>query len=370
MQQESLENSFLDQISQNEGIIHKVINLYVDDSEQRKDVYQEILCQAWKSFSGFKRNSKFSTWLYKVSLNTVLRLKKKDKKVDVLPSTQRDSGVHQDDHEVLFDIIKKMGEIDKMLITLHLDGYKNLEIADITGMTPNHVNVKLHRIKQSIIEDFKKILKMGERNINEAELFKAWKSLEEKKFAYPIDRSKIIEAIRMDALPIVVKMKSGLKSRIYWACGFTILMVLFLIFYVHNIEMVKLFSLNVVIGLIGTSAIYVAYLGISEENRDLSILESLKHNEYQIRKVIKIESIWALSLFGCGLFLRGGLSAVEKGLTISEFIYGPDFLYKFLPALIIGLPLIYLALGILNNKDFGIDLKKLRATIIKMETLT
>ena len=42
-----------------------------------------------------------------------------------------------------------------MIMTLHLEGYKNLEIADITGLKVNHINVKLHRLKSQIIEQLK-----------------------------------------------------------------------------------------------------------------------------------------------------------------------------------------------------------------------
>jgi RNA polymerase sigma-70 factor (ECF subfamily) len=43
-----------------------------------------------------------------------------------------------------------------MIMTLHLEGYKNGEIAEITGLRTNHVNVKLHRLKNQIIEKLKK----------------------------------------------------------------------------------------------------------------------------------------------------------------------------------------------------------------------
>jgi len=56
---------------------------------------------------------------------------------------------------MLYALIKKLNEVDRMLITLHLDGYKNPEIASITGVTTNHVNVKIHRIKSKLIANFK-----------------------------------------------------------------------------------------------------------------------------------------------------------------------------------------------------------------------
>lgn len=153
------QNEYIKLIQKHNGIIHKVIGLYVDNQEDRKDLHQEILLQAWKSYKNFKGQSVFSTWLYKVALNTVLTFNKKHKKNEDLKKidhigTNPDTN---DNSEILYHIIKSFGEIDKMLITLHLDGYKNNEIAEITGMTQNNINVKIHRIKSKIIENFKTI---------------------------------------------------------------------------------------------------------------------------------------------------------------------------------------------------------------------
>ncbi len=145
-------------IQKHEKIIHKVIGLYVDVAEDRRDLYQEILLQSWRSFSNFKGASAFSTWLYKVALNTVLTFNKKRKiPLDHLPTPVTTTTTNKDDSEVLYEVIKSLAEVDRMLISLHLDGYKNKEIAAITGMTQNHINVKIHRIKALIIEKFKKL---------------------------------------------------------------------------------------------------------------------------------------------------------------------------------------------------------------------
>ena len=151
------QTDFIKLIQEHNGIIHKVISLYIDNQDDKKDLHQEVLLQAWKSYNNFQGRSAFSTWLYKVTLNTVLTFNKKRKisrnldKVENIESNQD----HNDDSEVLYQIIKSLGEIDKMLISLHLDGYKNIEIAEITGMTQNHINVKIHRIKGKIINEFK-----------------------------------------------------------------------------------------------------------------------------------------------------------------------------------------------------------------------
>lgn len=156
------QQEFLDQVQSHSGIIHKVIGLYVDLPEDKEDLYQEILLQAWKSFPQFRKESRFSTWLYRVSLNTVLTFhRKREKKLDnaagELPQRGEKAEVEQTEtSELLYLEIKKLNEIDRMIITLHLDGYKNGEIAEVTGLKLNHINVKLHRIKQQVIEALKK----------------------------------------------------------------------------------------------------------------------------------------------------------------------------------------------------------------------
>jgi RNA polymerase sigma factor (sigma-70 family) len=155
----STEDDFIIQIKANEKIIHKVIGLYVYQEEDKKDLYQEVLLQAWKSFANFKGISKFSTWLYKVSLHTALSFKRRDKPVEVFEYEVMSRTENPDDekelYEVLYYLIKQLDEVDRMLMILHLDGYKNFEISEITGMNTNYVNVKIHRIKQTIVERFK-----------------------------------------------------------------------------------------------------------------------------------------------------------------------------------------------------------------------
>ena len=74
---ERLQQEYMEHIQQNERIIHKVIGLYADDEEDRRDLYQEVLLQGWKTYKNFNGRSKFSTWLYKVALNTALTFDKK-----------------------------------------------------------------------------------------------------------------------------------------------------------------------------------------------------------------------------------------------------------------------------------------------------
>jgi RNA polymerase sigma factor (sigma-70 family) len=154
----SLQREFTALINQNRGIIYKVIRLYVNHEEDERDLFQEILFQAWKSYPRFDGRSKFSTWLYRVGLNTVLTFKRRP--VVVVPHEDLSSlNIAQpkttDDSEALYVAIRELPEIDRMIITLHLDGYENEEIAEITGITKNNAAVKLHRIKDNLIKTLK-----------------------------------------------------------------------------------------------------------------------------------------------------------------------------------------------------------------------
>jgi RNA polymerase sigma-70 factor (ECF subfamily) len=150
------QTAFISHIEAHQGIINKLIGLYADNADDRNDLRQEILLQSWKGYKSFKGGSAFSTWLYRVALNTCLSFHKKNRTTEeITDHAATDPQERYDQKEQLYYIIKGLNEVDKMLITLHLDGFKNPEIANITGLTVNHINVKLHRIKTSIISTMK-----------------------------------------------------------------------------------------------------------------------------------------------------------------------------------------------------------------------
>jgi RNA polymerase sigma-70 factor (ECF subfamily) len=155
---EARQAEYIKLVQAHEGIIHKVVNLYVDDEEDRKDLCQEALLQAWKSFQTFQGNSSFSTWLYRVCLNTVLTYRKRENKLkEIIKETPiPEQPPDTSNADLLYYLVRQLNDIDRMLMSLHLDGYKNMEIAEITGMNQNHVNVKIYRLKERIIAQFKK----------------------------------------------------------------------------------------------------------------------------------------------------------------------------------------------------------------------
>ena len=150
------EAAFLEQVRQSQGIIYKLVGLYANDAEEKKDLYQEVLLQAWKSWPSFRQEAKFSTWLYRICLNTIFTQQRKKKQVDYKDSLGAVSPVIQNNVIVKEDAfrlrqaIRQLPETDRAIISMNLDGYENAEIAEMLGISNNHVAVKLHRIKQQL----------------------------------------------------------------------------------------------------------------------------------------------------------------------------------------------------------------------------
>lgn len=155
------ENEFVELVQANDRIIHKVVGLYADNEEDKKDLYQETLLQLWKASKGFRGEASFTTFMYKVALNVALSFNKKANRLSTttLDSQQVQSKIEKttESYEILYFIIKRLPETDRMIISLHLDGYKNGEIAEIIGLTINNVNVKIHRIKEKITHEYKQL---------------------------------------------------------------------------------------------------------------------------------------------------------------------------------------------------------------------
>jgi RNA polymerase sigma factor (sigma-70 family) len=147
---------FLEQVRQHQGIIYKLVALYAHDAEEKKDLYQEVLLQAWKAWPQYRREAKFSTWLYRICLNTILTQKRKPQKIDFKESLEAiapvvpNGSVQKEDTVRLQLAIRQLSETDRAIISMHLDGYDNGEVSDVLGISLNHVAVKLHRIKQQL----------------------------------------------------------------------------------------------------------------------------------------------------------------------------------------------------------------------------
>lgn len=161
------DDRFIDDINSNIGIIHKICNIYFMDAHDRQDAAQEILYQLWKSYAGFKGEAKFSTWMYKVALNTAITYAKKSNRKfqkEKLSGNEHFMAEHREPKQadetmaILYRAINTLSGIDRAITLLYLEENSYDEIAAITGLTRGNVSVRLVRIKKSLKEKLEKII--------------------------------------------------------------------------------------------------------------------------------------------------------------------------------------------------------------------
>jgi RNA polymerase sigma-70 factor (ECF subfamily) len=146
---------FIQIINDNRGTIRSLCKVYYARSEDQKDAFQDIILQLWKSFDTFRGRSEIRTWIYRVSINTILnKIRRSRKSVTVEPLEIHHhyiSNAKADDHvELLYMVIQSLKDIDKAVVVLYLEGYRNKEIAEILKMSPTNVATRFNRVKSQL----------------------------------------------------------------------------------------------------------------------------------------------------------------------------------------------------------------------------
>ena len=159
MEANPVDTQFLEQLNNNLGIVHKVSRIYCDDFIERQDLFQEIIFQLWRSYPQFKGESKISTWMYQVALNTAITHFRKERRrtqhlvpAEQASNVQTDSkdGLLEERIEMLYEGIHALSRVDKMIVLLRLEEQGYEEIARLTGLTKVNVGVRLVRIKKQL----------------------------------------------------------------------------------------------------------------------------------------------------------------------------------------------------------------------------
>jgi RNA polymerase sigma-70 factor, ECF subfamily len=155
---EEQEKSFITLVKEHQGLIHKVCILYETDRELRNDLFQEIVLQLWKSFPTFRGDSKITTWMYRIALNTAISgLRKLGRKIktEELDEFHFNISENADDHreddlQKLQWAIRQLTEIERAMIMMALDEVPYDEIAETIGITQNNVRVRMNRIREKL----------------------------------------------------------------------------------------------------------------------------------------------------------------------------------------------------------------------------
>lgn len=154
-----LEKEFVKQLDENQNIVHKICRLYTNDQHAHNDLFQEVTVQLWRAYPKFRGDAKFSTWMYRVALNTAITLYRKSTrrvKTQDYESVQFKIEDRQEEDEqmeqltLLYGAVKQLNDIEKALVFLYLEDKNYREISETMGISEVNARVKMNRIKTKL----------------------------------------------------------------------------------------------------------------------------------------------------------------------------------------------------------------------------
>ena len=152
----ALEREFTKMIKEHRKTIYTVCYFFSKDSDEVNDLFQEILINLWKGFSKFRGESSYSTWIWRVSLNTCNNQERRKKRnVETVPLSI-DIDLYNDDDDkskqiqMLYDRISRLEPFDRAIILLWLENMTYEDIAGIMGISLANVTTRLFRIKEQL----------------------------------------------------------------------------------------------------------------------------------------------------------------------------------------------------------------------------
>lgn len=157
------DEQFATLVRQHRGIIGKICFAYSARREDHDDLFQEIVARLWRAFPKFSPDRKFSTWMYRISLNVAIDYRRReaarkrylpasDRHVETV-SSQRDGQVREDAISDLQKAIQRLDELDRALVLMVLEGCSHGEIAEVLGVSESNVGTRFHRLKQRLRRD-------------------------------------------------------------------------------------------------------------------------------------------------------------------------------------------------------------------------
>lgn len=150
------EEQFARLVREHKNTIYTVCYMFSQDEEEVNDLFQETLINMWKGIDGFREESKISTWIYRVALNTcLLQERKKKKEVKTVPLSMdinffEDNDANSSQVRQLHERIGKLGLVDRAIVMMWLEDMSYDEIGAVMGITAQNVGVKLFRIKEQL----------------------------------------------------------------------------------------------------------------------------------------------------------------------------------------------------------------------------
>lgn len=149
------EQEFANIVRENKSTIYTVCYMFSNDEDEVNDMFQDTLVNMWKGFSSFRKESKTSTWIYRVALNTCIsadrkKKRRKEERLSMNINLYEDADDGSRQVQQLHKLIGKLGLVDRALVLMWLENMSYDEIGKILGTSAKNVSVKLVRIKEKL----------------------------------------------------------------------------------------------------------------------------------------------------------------------------------------------------------------------------
>ena len=154
-----MQEEFVGLVQEHRSLLYKVCRLYCFSEADRQDLFQEMVIQLWRSYPHFRGESKFSTWLYRIALNTTISNLRKQRRrpspvnMNEIPAPLQEMtwpGEEEQQLRQLYAAIDKLSEIEKALVMLYLEDRSYEEMEEILGINQNNLRVKMNRIREKL----------------------------------------------------------------------------------------------------------------------------------------------------------------------------------------------------------------------------
>jgi len=159
LQEPHTQEEFVKLVQEHRSLLYKVCRVYCFTEADRQDLFQEMVIQLWRSYPTFRGESKFSTWLYRIALNTAISdLRKQNRRpsttsTDDIPPSLPDltwPGEEEEQLQQLYTAINKLSDVEKALVMLYLEDRSYEEMEEIMGINQNNLRVKMNRIREKL----------------------------------------------------------------------------------------------------------------------------------------------------------------------------------------------------------------------------
>ena len=160
MSKPEVQDRFVALLEEHKKILYKVASSYCRNPGDRQDLVQEMVVALWKSFGRYDDRYRFSTWMYRIALNVAISFYRNEVRRtrhnvpagDFLLeiAATGESTAADDELRSLQTLMQQLGELDRALLILHLDGNRYDTIAEILGISETNVGTKINRIKQKL----------------------------------------------------------------------------------------------------------------------------------------------------------------------------------------------------------------------------